>query len=295
MVDLRAFEAWLVQANRSKHTLRGYLADVREFFLWFTADPLTVQRKDLDAYLQILRERPGRNGKLSPKSINKKVNGISSFFKWLVYTDALKASPRAGLVLPKSGKREVEPLTRDDIEKMRAVSAHTFRQRLDALVLELFYASGCRLGDLETARLANYNPARRTIVVIAKGNKQLKKRLTVGAQDMLTVYLASLSPALPADRPLLVYEDGRQYPRNQIYLSIKRIAKKALPWKRVYPHLLRHTAITHRYEQGEDIKALQKFAGHSSIATTDFYTHLSDKLESNNMDQFDPDRKPESK
>ena len=287
MVDLRKFESWLVQQNRSRYTVRGYLADCREFFRWFTSNPLTVTRKDLDAYLQVLRERVGRNGKISPKTINKKVNGISAFFNFLVYTDAIKASPRAGLKLPKSGKREVIPLTRAEIEKMRAVPAHTFRQKLDALVLELFYASGCRLGDLETVKLKDYNPQTRSFVVIAKGNKQLTKRLTVGAAAMLSEYLTIVPESEGCH--LLRYEDGATYPRNQIFLSIKRIAKKALPGKRVYPHLMRHSSITHRYEMGEDIRALQKFAGHSSIQTTTGYTAVSEKIEQEQMDKFDPD------
>ena len=229
---------------------------------------------------------------MTPAAVLKKFNGISAYFRFLVYTKVLVANPADGVLLPKKPHREVTPLTRDEIEKMRQVPASTFREKLDALVLELFYASGCRLGDLATVKLCDYNPETRSFVVVAKGNKQLTKRLTVGAQAMLTEYLATVPAA--DDCQLLRYEDGSAYPRGQIYLSIKRLGRKALPDKRVWVHLLRHTCLSHRNEAGEDLRSLQEFAGHSSPNTTARYVHISDEQASKKVDEFDPDRKSSS-
>ena len=293
--NLKPFAQWLTQQNRSPKTIRSYLDDAGEFLKQFGRGPTLVRREDLDKYVLELGQRPGRRSPLmTPASVIKKFNGVSAYLRFLVYTKVIPANPADGVLLPKKPHREVVPLSRDEIELMRQVPASTFKEKLDRLVLELFYASGCRLGDLATVKLKDYNPVTRSFQVVGKGQKQLTKRLTVGAQAMLTEYLASVQTFDRTDRPLLVYEDGETYPRGQIYLSIKRLGKKALPGKRVFCHLLRHTCLSHRNEAGEDLRSLQEFAGHSSPNTTARYVHISDEQAAKRVDEFDPDRKSQT-
>ena len=290
----------MVQQNRSRYTVRGYLADCREFFLWFTSNPLTVTRENLDAYLQVLREKPGRNGqKMSPKSINKKVNGIAAYFRFLLYKGSNKTNPVDGLRRPESKRSLPKIIPLADVRAMLNAPAVGYAQRVDRLIVNLFFSTGARLGDLEQARLVDYNPTEGTLHTVGKGGKEAYMMIGDGAKALLDAYLLERKSPLPN---LLVKEDGTLWPRNQIYLAVKRLAKRAGVTKSVHPHAFRHTAATELYKNSHDIKMVQEFLRHSSSATTDIYTHVStdqlkaahhkfhpDNFAPKEMDKSDPD------
>lgn len=279
---IASFEAYLNQKKCSPLTLEAYRRDVREFFAFKPKGPTLVQQEDGNEWIQKLQS----DGATS-KTINRKITSLRTFLKHLRYLGKMEKNPLENLILPKSESAERIPLTDAQWSAMLAVPAETFQDRVDRLVVAIFFSSGCRRAELAVALRSQLDPERRILRTIGKGRKKRKLVLTPKTMALYADHVAEV----PATATHIVSdENGEPWGYERIYLSVKRVGKKA--GVAVYPHLLRHTLATAMLRNGKDIRKVQEVLGHNSISTTEKYTHLLDEDLTDFHDSFHPDNMP---
>lgn len=278
-IDLVKYQADLVRFGRAEKTIRCYINEAKEFFDWFKKDWPEAKRTDIDSYVAYLQSIGNQES-----TICRKVRAVSAFYKAQEYAGLTTFNPVRGVKLPKIPERQVTPLTRKEVEAMLAFQPETYRERMDTLLVRIFYATGARRNDLATAKLRDYDPRTGVITVIGKGNKQGRLLLSRPAKHMLDLYLAEdrtgKSPLL------LVDEAGAPWGYSRVYHSVVAMARRVGIKRKVWPHLLRHSIITHCYENGMGIMELRDFARHTSINTTQRYTHISTKRLSEDLEKY---------
>ena len=278
--SLAEFAAYLKQKNRAPLTMIAYLSEMRRFLRWWKRSPRLVTRKDLDGYVRNLIAQGN-----SPRTIGRKFSALGVYYKFLNYTDQMASNPTDAVELPKQTTKKIKPLTKEQVDAMRDLPVLTLEDEADRLVVELFYSTGARRGDLAYAKRKDYSPEEGMLRVIGKGRKEAFLIIRGRAKERLDAYLAKVPPSTH----LLNDADGLPLGRNRVYECVKRIAAKALPGVRVYCHLLRHSVITHRHDLGEELRDLQEFARHSSPATTAHYAAVSIQRQRETHEKFDPD------
>lgn len=270
------FKSHLLDRGRSPLTILAYLADIAHFRKHCPKEPGAVERADLDGYMAAMRHTG--NG---PRTIRRHLASISTYYKYLAYVGILEKNPCTGIIPPKVGIHYPEVLTEQEVKTMLEVDADP----IDLLVVEILYGTGARLGDLVTAKRADFDPEAGTLRVIGKGNKEAVLILSGSAKSLLIRHLSQRMDSGPS---LLVNDTEQPLSRSYIYSAVKRVAKKAGIKKRVYPHILRHSFATHLLNRGCDIRTVQELLRHSNISTTQIYTHVSpDKLR-DSMVRFHP-------
>lgn len=258
---------YLTNLGRSELTVKAYLADMAIFRDFCPKKPGRISRQDLDAYMGHLRAK-GQ----SPKTIRRRVASVSSFFRYLGYSGRLAKNPAHGLALPKMAQKLPEVLTEAEVASMLSAGGPGPQEALDRLVGELLYSTGGRLAELAGARLSDLDLEAGTLRVVGKGNREAVLLLTNRCKELLRVYVASRTGD---DDILLLGAGGRPLGRMGIYRAVKRLAHKSGIGKRVCPHKFRHSIATAMLSRGCDLRSVQEFLRHKSVATTEIYTHVS--------------------
>jgi integrase/recombinase XerD len=242
-----------------------------------------VEIRHLIEFLQHERERalatkqPNPSRRLSSETVYLKIAALRAFYKWAEAEKHLSANPAANLSLPRRWKRLPKSLSDQDIQKLLQPENSATPQALcDQAVLELAYASGLRLAELRGLRLEQLQLESGFINVIGKGNKERVVPVGRHASAALKKYLETGRPKLVTKRsPANVFLTTRGTPFAPVtlWLRIKQRARRA-GLERVTPHMLRHSFATHLLEHGADLRVIQELLGHSSINTTEVYTHV---------------------
>ncbi len=233
---------------------------------------------------------------LSANSIARNISSIRSFHEYAVVENLADANPAELIELPKSGKKLPDVLDTDEVELiLKAPDREKDAGIRDAAILECLYATGMRvseLTDLQTDRLFFEIGF---IRVIGKGNKERLVPVGEIAQQSLEHYLETvrpkfLNPSNPdkAKNRVFLNQRGGALTRMSIWNIVKRYADEAKVQKNVYPHIFRHSFATHLLEGGADLRAVQEMLGHSSIMTTEIYTHIDRSLLHQVHKQFHP-------
>jgi len=161
---------------------------------------------------------------------------------------------------------------------LRAIDLATPQGQRDRAIIELFYGSGIRLGELEMLDLRHIDLARREALVLGKGDKERIALFGSVAEAALKLYLQQGRPKLATeetDSALFLNRFGQRLRRVSIIRMLDRYARQAGIERKVTPHALRHSFATHLVDEGVDIRLIQELLGHASPATTQRYTHIS--------------------
>lgn len=209
---------------------------------------------------------------LKMSSISKKLSVLRSFFSWLTGEEIIVRDPTTRLKPPKKEVRAPKALSIEELETLRE-NCHSIRQRA---LLEVMYATGCRLSEVQAINKKDINMQTMSCKVIGKGNKEREVFFSFKAMYHLRKYLLSRQDEIEA---LFITERKpcRRLGHRAIQREISQIAKQARLEKRVSPHTLRHTFATLTLNNGADIVAVQHLLGHSNPATTQGYAVLSDE------------------
>ncbi|PIC71014.1 site-specific tyrosine recombinase/integron integrase [Sporosarcina sp. P17b] len=249
----------------SQTTLKGYGLELKIF-------AESVKKKTEDVTAADIRVYLGSFDKLKMSSISKKLSVLKSFFSWLTAEEVILRDPTTRLKPPKKEKRAPKALTIEELEMMRE-SCQTNRQRA---LLEILYATGCRLSELQALNKADINYQSMSCSVIGKGDKEREVYFSFKAMYHLRKYLMNRTDDVEA----LIVTERKPYRRMQnraIQREIDKIASQAGIKKSVSPHTLRHTFATLTLNNGADIVAVQHLLGHSDPSTTQGYAVLSDE------------------
>ena len=257
--DLRRFEDYLRERGFSNHTVSGYRGDLLQFFAYLgeKTNPKKVRSDAVRGFIASLF----RNHQAV--SIARKVSSLKSFYRFLVKQGELAKSPLQEVSLPKLPKKIPRVLGVD--EAFRMVEAPTGKR--DRAILELLYGCGLRVGELVLLRRRDLDFDEGFLRVFGKGKKERLVPLVGKAKEALLVYLADSPAGTPA----------RIFPltARSIQRMVKRYGLKAGVVKKATPHTLRHSYATHLLESGADLRGIQELLGHSSLSTTQRYTHVS--------------------
>jgi len=277
------------EKGQALQTQKTYASLLRRFVEWAGGrgiDSWTAVRfEDLTAFLQCERTRRPRNAqedsgkRLSLESLYLQVAALRAFFRFAVTEGHLKEDVAETLSLPKRWQRVPRALSESDIERLLTPPERPEPPDLcDIAVLEVAYASGLRLAELRGLRLEQLHLDAGYINVIGKGNKERVVPIGARAAAAVARYLEAARPKLARPgSPSNVFLTcrGTAFSHTTLWSRIRRRARASGVMVPVTPHMLRHSFATHLLEHGADLRVIQELLGHSSIRTTEVYTHVA--------------------
>ncbi|MBB1087150.1 tyrosine recombinase XerC [Lysobacter sp. SG-8] len=270
MTAIEDFIAHLrVERQASAHTLDAYRRDLAALQGWADAagrDLLELQTADLRAFVAAEHRRG-----LSPKSLQRRLSACRSLYTWLLKQGRIAASPAAGIRAPKAPRKLPNVLDPDEAKALVEVPTDAPLGLRDRALLELFYSSGLRLSELCGLRWHQLDLDDALVHVTGKGNKQRSVPIGSHARRALAEWRASTGAG--NDAPVFPGRNGPISPRA-VQLRLRKLAMQQGLFKRVHPHLLRHSFASHILESSGDLRGVQELLGHADIATTQIYTHL---------------------
>lgn len=277
-----------VERNASENTLRAYRTDLQQFvkivrpFSWKDVDLFTVR-----GYLGELKKRGD-----SKATMGRKLAALRSFFRYLVRRRQIKANPATAVATPKTGKRLPTFLTKDEAFALmeaphpspppdpslrsggegRGGGGSEKTVLRDKAILETLYSTGLRVSELVSLNMEDLDLAQGWLKAKGKGRKE--RMLPIGAKAIAAIdqYRASLSERQGA---LFLNKFGQRLTTRSVLNIVQKYARGLPGLRPISPHVLRHTFATHLLGEGADLRTIQELLGHSSLATTQKYTHVS--------------------
>jgi integrase/recombinase XerD len=273
--ELEGFLA-LSAARLAPRTVEAYRRDLFALADWLEHSPASVTTEELERYLAELRAAG-----LSGATIARRVASLRSLFRHLVLIGAADANPAADLELPRRARRLPRVLSPSEAERLIDAAAGTTPRTLrDQALVELLYGAGLRVGEAVGLDKGGIDLDQRLVRTVGKGGKERVVPVGRHAVEALRRYLGRGRPHLDRrHRPeLFLNAQGGPLTRSGAFLIIRKLAAKAgLEPERVHPHLLRHSFATHLLEGGADLRSVQEMLGHADLATTELYTHVTDR------------------
>ena len=214
---------------------------------------------------------------MGKSTISRKVTALRSFFKYLAREGAVEGNPARAVFLPRKEKRLPRFLDRVEMEALlNAPDPDTLSGLRDRAILETLYSTGMRVGALVNLNREDLDLLGDSIRAREKGKKERICQLGRFAARALQRYLKSLLPPLPGSgRPLFVNRDGKRLSDRAVRNLLDKHIRGAALKKKISPHSIRHSFATHLLDAGADLRAVQEMLGHSSLSTTQIYTHVS--------------------
>lgn len=259
----------------SRHTIVAYETDLDQFFSFISAEFDVTTIDGITAVIIRSWLASLKAVKISPKSINRKISTLKSFFRHLLKTGTIVQSPMATVVSPKMNKRLPAFVEEKSTETLftEPIFDNSWKGRTDELILLLFYNTGMRLSELVSLKESQIDKSYCQIKVLGKGNKE---RIIPISKDLLEkiILYKSQKPEKLTDVPeLLVNAKGRPLYTKYLYNTVKKYLTLVTTLEKKSPHILRHTFATHLMNHGADLNAVKELLGHSSLAATQIYTH----------------------
>ncbi|MDE0742453.1 MAG: tyrosine recombinase XerC [Woeseiaceae bacterium] len=258
----------------SPHTCKSYSRDL-SIFLVYCLDNELQSWRDIDAEnIRAFSAKQYRRG-LNPKSIQRNLSSIRSFFRYLIREKEIKNNPAQTIRPPKAGKKLPENLDTDSMSKLLDIKETGFIADRDKAILELLYSSGLRLAELINLNITDIDLADATVSVLGKGNKERIIPIGRYAISSLKKWLNTKKniKTIDYDALFISKRGGRLSPRS-VQSRLNYWGKRQGITTKVYPHLLRHSFASHLLESSHDLRGVQELLGHANISTTQIYTHL---------------------
>ena len=271
-----------VVLNKSYNTVKSYRKDIEQFIYYLENNEgindfnkvEIMSFRSFIAYLNMELE-------VNKRSINRKLSAIRTFYKYLLENDYITENKTVYINTPKFSKVLPNYLTKSDVDKIRSViNIEKITGLRDRAMIELLYSSGIRSMELLdlTESMINFNE--RELRVIGKGNKERITFFSDNAKKYLLEYIEKKKIVYRnVDKDIIfVNKNGDKLDSRSLRRLITNYALKADINKEVTPHVFRHSFATEMLNNGVDIRYVQELLGHSCIATTQFYTHISKNM-----------------
>ena len=270
--SIEAFLGYLaVERRMSVHTISNYRRDLLALAEWMEASGIASFRALQGEQLRSFIASEHRRG-LSGVSLQRRLSALRSFFQHLLKHGELAGNPAQGLRAPKAPRKLPQVLDADEAAQLVEVPTDGALGRRDRAMLELFYSSGLRLSELCGLRWRELDLADGLVRVNGKGGRMRVVPVGSHALSALNEWREESAPAL--DAPVFPGRGGGPITPRAIQLRVRHLAQQQGIWKRIYPHLLRHSFASHVLESSGDLRGVQELLGHADIATTQIYTHL---------------------
>ncbi len=267
-----------VERSGSENTLRSYGLDIRRY-VDFLASRGVTQPEEIEAGLLVLFMGHLASKGLSPRSSARCASSVRSFHAFLLREGISEVLPTGKLESPAFARRLPRVLSLEQVERLlRAPDSPEPRGIRDAAMLETLYATGMRISELTGLDVQDVDLEENEVRVHGKGGKERLVPLGSQAAAALERYLKWARPRLiksGAERAVFLNRLGARLTRQGCWKIILGHADRAGLSGLMTPHTLRHSFATHLLENGADLRSIQELLGHSSISTTQIYTHVS--------------------
>ena len=264
-----------VERNASSRTLKAY----RQALAAFRAETKTPWKKctanDFRDYLFALMKRAQARS-----YVRLQFSAFRTFYQFLSARKGLRSNPVREVQLPKLDKKLPLVLTRQQVEELLAAPACVAKNRAapvwmplrDVAIMELFYSSGLRLGELAALDVSDVDLYTESVRVLGKGRKERVCPVGLPALEAISRYRAA---ANVHSGPLFISKSRRRMSTRSIWLVLKRYLRHTSIPISISPHKLRHSFATHMLDRGADLRSVQALLGHASLSTTQIYTHVT--------------------
>ncbi len=260
-----------VERRLSANTLSNYRRDLLALSAWMENSGIATFAALHGEQLRSFIAGEHRRG-LSGTSLQRRLSALRSFFTHLLKHGELASNPAQGIRAPKAPRKLPQVLDADEAARLVEVSTDGALGRRDRAMLELFYSSGLRLTELCTLRWRELDLDDGLVRITGKGGKTRVVPVGSHARNALGDWKTESAPAL--DAPVFPGRGGKPISGRAVQLRLRHLAQQQGVWKRIYPHLLRHSFASHVLESSGDLRGVQELLGHADIATTQIYTHL---------------------
>jgi integrase/recombinase XerD len=285
---VREYLAYIqVEKGLSPNSLESYRRDLARLEAWAEAHGTGIEeltRTSLREWIAAL----SREG-LAPSSVSRAVSAARGLFRFLMLDGHIKSHPAEDLDTPQRSAPLPRFLTEDEIERLLAVPDTSTPDGIrDRAMLELLYATGLRISELISMKLADVDIDRGLILCHGKGSKERQVPIGRSATHWLQQHMRTRARSGKATAAhLFLSASGQSLTRQRVWAAIKAYAAHA-GLRSVSPHTLRHSFATHLLQRGADSRSVQALLGHSDISTTQIYTHITDRHLRATYDQHHP-------
>ncbi|WKE58018.1 site-specific tyrosine recombinase XerD [Corynebacterium tuberculostearicum] len=273
-------QTWLnhlaVERGVSANTLSNYRRDVRRYVGWLhdsgVVDLQSVTRPMVEAYLKDLRS------KMAASSANRALIVARGLHKFAVAEGVVDVDVAAEVAPPSTGQHLPETLSVDEVSRLiEATPTETPVDVRDRALLEMLYGTGARISEVISLNVDDVSSAQEVIRLRGKGNKERIVPMGSHARQAIDAYLVRARPALNKGKTpaLFLNTRGGALSRQSAWAVLKTAAQRVELGKSISPHTLRHSFATHLLEGGADVRTVQELLGHSSVTTTQIYTHVT--------------------
>lgn len=270
-------ELWAVE-GLSDHTLAAYRRDLQALTRWLEQQDVTLEAAGTADLLGFVSTRMQAGAR--PKSVTRALSSMRRFYRYLVQQGEREDDPSAGIESPRAGRPLPDSLSEIQVDALLAAPDLGTEVGLrDRAMLELMYATGLRVSELVSLEQSEVNARQGVVRVTGKGDKERLVPLGEEAAHWLARYLREARGGLMAGHPpvdtVFVTRRGKGLTRQAFWYRIKHYAQVAGIEVPLSPHTLRHAFATHLLDHGADLRVVQMLLGHSSLSTTQIYTHVA--------------------
>ncbi|MCD7904178.1 MAG: tyrosine-type recombinase/integrase [Clostridiales bacterium] len=284
MTDLsREFEDYIIYCSKQRglsgHTLKAYKIDMKQFVSY--TGFISLERNDLTKYIQHLHEN------YKPKTVRRKIASLKAFFHYLYYRDVISENPfgkiNTGFKEPKTLPKTIpchiiqnilealyDDITSSSTKHQKEVSVR------NAAVIELLFATGARISEICSLKTEDVELSSHTVKIFGKGSKERIIQVeNAGVINILEAYKKAYEKKLTAKGFFFLNNRGHRLSEQSVRNIIRRLEAQVNSPIHITPHMFRHSVATLLLEENVDIRYIQKILGHSSITTTQIYTHVT--------------------
>lgn len=289
----KAFQRYLrLERGLRPNSLKAYDRDLRhlESFIqdYSPKLPVQVSSDDLSQFLRFRYEQG-----MSARSQARMISAIRGFYKYLIEENLLEVNPCELIEMPKLGAQLPDVLSVEEmVSIIEAVDMSATHGTRDRAILEMLYGCGLRVSELCGAMRSNILFDEDLMRIIGKGGKERYVPFTGQAKKYLRLYLeherVHIQEKKGNEDYIFLNHLGRAISRISVFHIVKRNTERAGVRKRVSPHTFRHSFATHMVQAGADLRAVQEMLGHSSITTTEIYSHLDRAYIKETIESFHP-------
>jgi len=265
--------------TKSENTTKAYAEDLSQFLEYLKQKKLSepvlinINHLHIRGFLAHLRDR-----KLSRRTVARKLSTLRSFYKYLTVEGLIKQNIAKAVHAPKTSKKLPLFLYPQEIEALLSAPKRDILGIRDKAIMELLYATGMRVGELVLIKTSDINFGANYIIVFGKGSKERVVFFGRKAAESLEEYLRKSRPYLIKNiecDSLFLNKNGTALSDRSVRRIIDKYVKSEALNNDISPHTIRHTFATHMLNNGADLKTVQELLGHSSLSTTQIYTHVT--------------------
>ena len=276
----------LIEKGLSKNTALAYRTDLNTYLKFLEEKKInyeTISHLEITDFLWYLKKDLG----FKPRSTYRMIESIRQFYKFLIAENIIKADPTVNLTGNKLPDDLPDILTNDEVTRLlNSVSGNDNLSIRNRAMLEILYATGLRVSELISLKFSNIDVEECFVKIFGKGNKERLVPFGQKAQLYLKRYLRVRKNT--KSEFIFLTRLNKPISRIEFWRQLKQIAIKAGIMKNITPHTLRHSFATHLLTGGADIRFVQEMLGHSSISTTQIYTHVSQERLKEQRKKFHP-------